>query len=104
MRTGLMNSGLDVMCASVSMAMMFGEAQAVIAMRTLGMAGFWPLAPDEHKRMWAEKAEAALRSGYAVSHALASGRSPAAVTLAAVHPLRRRTRANLRRLSGAKGR
>lgn len=83
-------------------AVMFGailaEAQMVIAMRTMGCFGAWNLGPAEHLRMVAEKAGAASDAGHAVSRALWRGAGPGATTLAALKPIRKRTRNNVKRL------
>lgn len=89
----------DMMNASVAMTAMMIEAQTVIGLRMLGMWGMWNLGPLEHRRMWTEKADAAHRSGRAMAGALMSGASPAEAALAAVKPVRRHTRANVRRLT-----
>ncbi len=79
--------------------MMLFEAQAVIALRLWGMAGGWPMGWQEHVRMVTEKAAAAGESGAAMMRA--AGNGPGAVALAGVKPVRRRTRANVKRLSRA---
>ncbi len=75
---------------------MTAEAQSVIAMRMMGMAGLWPVSPTEGNRMVLEKVEAwhdLLRAG-----AVTAFRPPFDTVEAAVKPYRRRTRANARRL------
>ena len=79
--------------------MMLAEAQVVIALRLWGMAGGWPMGWQEHVRMVTEKAAAAGESGAAMMRA--AGKGPGAVALAGVKPVRRRTRANVKRLSRA---
>ncbi len=86
---------------SLAVTMMMTEAQMVIAMRMMGMAGLWTMAPSEFPRMFTEKAEAAVRSGQAALVAMAGGATPAKVARAAVKPVRRKTRANVRRLTRA---
>ena len=77
---------------------LMAEAQAVIAMRLLGMAGFWSVTPQEDARMVSEKIEALTRSGTdAATVALAGGR-PDQIVAAAIRPIRRKTRANFKRL------
>ena len=85
--------------------MMMVEAQRVIAMRVAGMSGGWKVSADEDSRMVTEKQQAVLASGQAMMTAAARGGSPAAVALAALKPIRARTRANNTRLtkSGPKG-
>lgn len=78
------------------------EAQMVIAMRLMGLAGFWTLGRGETRRMVAEKT-AAFREGLVASgRAGMAGRGPLAQTRAALAPVRRRTKSNSRRL-GRKG-
>jgi hypothetical protein len=93
------NPVVEAMRASVSMGMMLAEAQTVITMRTLGMMGFWNLGPGESERMWSEKAEAMRQSGLALTGALMRGASPARATSAALAPVRRKTRSNVKRLA-----
>lgn len=79
--------------------LMLAEAQMVIGMRMLGMFGLWRVTPGENRRMVAEKLAAAAEAGLAASRAAATGRSPAQIGAQALKPVRRRTGANLRRLS-----
>lgn len=83
---------------SVQAGMMMAEAQMVIAMRLWGMAGFWNTNPEENLRMVQEKAEAALQSATRAGAAMMAGQGTAAVAMAALKPVRSRTRANLKRL------
>ena len=93
------NPVVEAMRASMSMGMMLAEAQTVIAMRTLGLLGMWNLGPGEQSRMWTEKAEAMHQSGKALAGALMSGASPARAASAALAPVRRKTRSNVKRLA-----
>lgn len=86
---------------SIRTAMMLHEAQMVVGLRLMSMAGMWSLAPSENHRMVKEKIEAACESGIAVSHAAMSGKRPAQVAEAALAPVARRTRSNVTRLSRA---
>ena len=83
---------------SLHTGLMMAEAQMVIAMRLWGMAGFWNTKPEENLRMVQEKAEAVVQSAARAGTAMMRGRDGAEVALAALQPVRRRTRANLRRL------
>jgi len=74
------------------------EAQMVIAMRMMGMSGWWNVDPAETRRMVAEKVRAAGEAGRAASGVLLRGGGAAALTTATLRPVRRRTRDNLRRL------
>lgn len=78
---------------------MLAEAQMVIAMRMFGMAGLRRMAPTETARMVQEKAEAMMQATTAASLAALTGAGAATVALEALKPVRRRTRANLHRLS-----
>ncbi len=75
------------------------EAQTVIALRLWGMAGLWPVSPSETTRMVAEKWPAFAQSAGAAGAAMMKGHGPDRIAAAALRPLRRRTRANSRRLS-----
>ena len=79
--------------------MLMAEAQAVIAMRMLGMAGVWNVTPMEDSRMVTEKMAALPQSMMAGSYAAMTGQSPERVAEAALRPLRRKTRSNSRRLA-----
>ena len=83
----------------MQVAMMAAEAQAVIAMRLMGMAGFWSVPPNEKTRMVSEKLKALAKSnGEAVAEAL-RGSTPDQIMAVAIKPYRNRTRANTRRLA-----
>lgn len=76
--------------------MVLAEAQAVITMRLWGMAGLWAVAPGENSRMVSEKAEAMTRAATAASAAIATGKDP---VKAALKPIRRKTKSNMKRLA-----
>ncbi|WP_376871112.1 antifreeze protein [Albirhodobacter sp. R86504] len=82
----------------VEMVQMAAEAQAVIAMRTAGMMGFWATKPSEMDRMVAEKTTAAMDSMQAAQRAALAGKSPADVMRAGLKPIGRKTAANAKRL------
>lgn len=90
---------MKMMRAGLSMGLAAMEAQAVIAMRLWGMMGLWNTAPSENLRMVNEKVSAAVAAQQAVTKAVLSGQGPGAAALAAVTPVRRRTQANVKRLS-----
>ncbi len=75
------------------------EAQSVVAMRMLGLAGLWRMHPSEPMRMVAEKPAAFLSSAGAVANATLAGKAPEQVAAAALKPYRRKTRSNSRRLA-----
>jgi hypothetical protein len=80
-------------------AVMLAEAQAVIAMRLMGLAGLWRTGRAEPARMLAEKAAAAGQAAAAATRAALAGAGPAGIAGAALTPVARRTRANARRLA-----
>jgi hypothetical protein len=93
-------SPFDLFRPMLVMTQMMMEAQAVIALRLMGMAGAWPMAAGEPLRMVTEKARAAQDAGLAMARAAGSGASAGKVMLAGVKPVRRRTKANVGRLTG----
>ena len=83
---------------AVQLGMMVAEANAVIAMRTMGMAGIWSVTPQENRRMLTEKVTALTKAGSDAAVAAASGAGPDVVIAAAIKPVRRATSANAKRL------
>ncbi|RCW86687.1 antibiotic ABC transporter [Paracoccus lutimaris] len=81
------------------MAQMAWEAQMVIALRTAGMMGVLRQDHSEPHRMVLEKADAATEAMQAALRAAGRGERADRVMAAALRPYRRRTRANVRRLS-----
>jgi hypothetical protein len=90
---------LDYWRAALTTGQMLAEAQSVVAMRTMGMAGLWNVSPGENDRMIAEKMDAMRESGMAAAGAMMRGASPVSVAMAAMTPVKRRTGANARRLA-----
>lgn len=88
----------QVASLAVETSLMIAEAQMVIGMRLLGMAGMWSVGPGEQTRMVQEKTEAMLASGRAAGRAMRAGKDAGAVALAALKPVRARTRKNAARL------
>lgn len=80
-------------------ARMLMEAQAVIGMRLMGMAGLLPSARGETTRMVAEKQAAFSKAWMAGATAAMTGASPQAAYARALAPIGRTTRANSRRLA-----
>ncbi len=78
--------------------MMLWEAQQVIALRMMGMAGMTRAAPTENARMVNEKVAAMIAAQQAAWIAMMTGKSPYA---AALKPVRAKTRANAKRLTKA---
>ena len=94
-----MTNPLKIWANSVELTTLLSEAQAVIAMRVIGLAGFWSVTPYENKRMVSEKAYALTKSASEATRASLRGAPPDAVIAAAIKPIRQKTRANARRLS-----
>lgn len=84
---------------SMKTGMMLMEAQMVIGMRMMGMAGLWRVLPSENARMSSEKVSAVSASAVATSKAIMTGKSPALIADAALKPIARRTRSNVKRLA-----
>lgn len=91
----------DMFLPAIEAGLMLAEAQVVIALRMAGLAGFWPMHEDEGLMMVAEKVEAGQAAAAAALWAGMGGATAGEVALAAIAPLRDRTRANARRLMGA---
>lgn len=87
---------------AIELSMMMFEAQSVIQMRLMGMAGLWSVGPQENSRMVTEKMEAIIKSTTDAGQATLRGGSPDEIAAAAIAPMRNATRANSRRL-GKKG-
>lgn len=85
--------------AGMALWTMMAEAQTVIAIRTLGMMGAIPSSPGERGVMVAEKGKAFAQAALAAGAAAASGKMPLEVAEAALRPIGRTTRANMRRLT-----
>ena len=84
---------------SMKTSMMLMEAQMVIGMRMMGMAGLWRVQPSENARMSSEKVSAISEAAIATSQAIMSGKSPALIAEAALKPISRRTKSNVKRLA-----
>ncbi len=75
------------------------EANAVIWMRMMGMAGLWNVSASEDERMLAEKPEAFRDAGMRAGLAAMGGAAPDKIVSAAIKPLTRKAAANRRRLA-----
>ena len=75
------------------------EAHMVIAMRTAGMMGLVKQDSGETARMVGEKADAASEALQAALRAAGRGQRADQIMAAALRPYRRRTKANVKRLS-----
>jgi hypothetical protein len=78
------------------------EVQSVVAMRLMKIAAGGATGAAESTRMVREKAEASVAALTAGSLALAKGKSVKAATKAAMVPVKKRVRANRKRLSGGR--
>jgi hypothetical protein len=85
---------------SLRTGLMLGQANMVVAMRMMGMAGAWNVTPAENQRMVDEKTDAAIAAGQAMMRAVMAGKGPVAVAEAGLAPVARKTRANAKRLAG----
>ncbi|MFV0245604.1 MAG: antifreeze protein [Qingshengfaniella sp.] len=88
----------EVMGTGMELAVLAVEAQSVIAMRMMGMTGLWTMPRSENERMLREKPPAFTHAVWAAWAAALGGQRPDQVMAAAVRPLRRQTRRNVRRL------
>jgi methyl coenzyme M reductase subunit C len=92
-------SPFDLMRLSVNTSMMLMQANSVIAMRMMGMAGGWTVSPRENTRMVNEKMRAGRKSGLAAQRSAFAGGSMTDIAEAALAPVQRTTAANARRLT-----
>lgn len=83
---------------------LMAEAQIVMSVRMLGLAGVLPLTQAERWRMVAEKGPAFGQAWVAAMSAAQAGQTIEQVALAAMGPVGKATRANVRRLARARGR
>ena len=83
----------------LTLGLLTAEAQAVVTMRVLGMAGLWPVTPTENRRMFSEKSTALVAAQVGMTKAAMSGHSPSDVVAAGLRPFRQKTRSNARRLT-----
>ena len=93
------DAGLEMIRLAGQWSMMIAEANMVIWMWLCGFAGVWNVAPQENRRMVTEKTTAMCDAAFAAARAAALGHSPARVAHAALKPVRRRTRLNVKRLT-----
>lgn len=92
-------SPFNLMRLSMNTAVMLTQAQSVIAMRMMGMAGVWSVSPGENARMISEKMRAGMKAGAAAQKSALSGGSATDIAEAALAPVKRATAANARRLT-----
>ncbi len=89
----------EMVTTSVQVWKLAVQTQSVMAMRMMGMAGFWSVTPQEQRRMVDEKLPAFTEATVAASKAVMMGKRPDQVMEAAIAPLGRKTGANSRRLA-----
>lgn len=89
----------DMMVLGMEMARLMFEAQTVITLRMLGMAGFWGTSRGEDRRMIVEKQKAFARAGTEMWIAAITGKPADKIAGAGVRTLRRTTSANVTRLT-----
>ncbi|SFP54208.1 antifreeze protein [Tranquillimonas alkanivorans] len=89
---------IDGMRAGLALWRMAVDAQAVVGLRVMGMAGLWAVAPGETTRMVTEKAPAFAEAQWAAWAAAMRGERPDEVMSAWVAPISRTAGANARRL------
>ncbi len=89
----------DFIHPAMAASKIMAEAQVVIGLRVAGMAGMWPMGQAENDRMLAEKLQAGADAATAVMRSAIAGGSLPDMALAAMRPVGRKTKANLRRLS-----
>ena len=89
----------DTWKLSIDMWRLGVEAQQVIGMRMLGMAGVWSVTPSENRRMFEEKPTAFAKGAIAATNAMMRGLPPPAIAAAWVAPISRSASANRKRLA-----
>ena len=88
----------DFLAPALEAVQIMVESQMVIGMRLAGMAGLWPMAKSETDRMLAEKLSAGMDSAHAALRSGMAGGNISEMAMAAMQPVRAKTRANAKRL------
>lgn len=89
----------DLFSLQIRFASLMLEAQSVVALRMMGMAGMIPAHSGENCRMIEEKGPAMQRAFMAATRAAWAGKRPDQVFSAAMTPVSDRVRSNRKRLS-----
>jgi hypothetical protein len=89
---------VNLISLSTNAVLLAFEAQTVMALRLMAMAGLIPQKAGENTRMVSEKLSAMNKANAAASKAIMAGKSPDQVISAAMAPLSRKVRANRKRL------
>lgn len=92
-------SPIDLWTNTLQAGFILAEANAVITMRVMGMAGLWSVAPSENGRMISEKVYATTKAMTDSTKAAMTGARPDQITAAAMKPIRQKTRTNAKRLA-----
>lgn len=92
------NTPVHYWANAMQLGYLMAEAQAVIAMRMMGMAGVWSVTPAEDGRMISEKVYAMTKATTDATKAAMNGGTVDEIAAAAIKPIRRKTRANAKRL------
>ncbi len=104
---GVPPGALGLWTVGVHAAQMAVEAQTVMTLRLLGLAGAWTAVPAEAARMLLEKPDAVIRSASSATEAMIAGKRPDQIAEAAMRPLRsgpaRLSREGLKRRKTGKG-
>jgi len=83
---------------AIEFAHIIAEAQSVIGMRLMGMAGLWSVPASEDHNMISEKIKAMTRASTDATASMLRGGTPDQITAAVLKPYRQKTRANAKRL------
>jgi hypothetical protein len=94
-----LNAPIEAWYSGLQFATMLAEAQMVVTYRVLGHMGLWATAPGETTRMIREKPAIFVKSAMAAASAAQAGKRPDEILSAAVGPVGRKTRSNMRRLA-----
>ena len=92
------NTPVHYWANAMQVGYLMAEAQAVIAMRMMGMMGVWSVTPTEDGRMISEKVYALTKATTDATKIAMTGGTADQIAAAAIKPIRSATRANARRL------
>jgi hypothetical protein len=89
----------NLMRPAMEATSIMAESNVVIGLRVAGMAGFWPMGQAETTRMVSEKMAAGVDSAHAMLKSGMAGGSLSDMAMAAMKPVRQKTKSNARRLT-----
>ncbi len=92
------NTPFDYWTNALQVGYLMAEANAVIGIRMMGMAGVWSVTPAEDGRMISEKVYAMTKATTDATKVAICGGTADQIASAAIKPIRKKTRANARRL------